>query len=144
MKIVSGRLGEVDIDPAKIIMFPEGVIGFPKYKRFLFLPFVEDSPFELLQAVDHGNLAFITVDPFMFVPDYKFELEDHDMLALQALSMDNITVKVIVNIPEDPAKATANMQGPLLINESRLLGKQIVLHDKALDTKHGVFERPAL
>ncbi len=141
MKIVSGRLGDIDIDPAKIIMFPEGVIGFPKYKRFLFLPFMEDSPFELLQAVDHGNLAFITIDPFMFVPNYQFELIDSDMEAVQALSMDDITVRVIVNIPEDPEKATANMQGPLLINESRLIGRQVVLHDKSLDAKQSVFSR---
>jgi len=142
MKIVSGRLGEIDIDPAKIIMFADGIIGFPSYKRYVFLPFMnDDSPFELLQAVDHGNLAFITIDPFLFARDYEFEAQDADLSAIQVASKDELTVKVVVTIPEDPKKMTANLQGPILINEKRLLAKQIVLHDSGYSTKHPLFPK---
>ncbi len=140
MKIISGRLGELDIDPAKIITLTEGVIGFPTYKRYVFLPFMEEeAPFELFQAVDHGNLGFITVSPFLFAPEYQFELSDPDLEAIQVTSQKDVTVKVFVTIPEDPKKMTANLQGPLLINEKRLLGIQIVLNDSRWDTKHPIF-----
>ncbi|GMT42569.1 MAG: flagellar assembly factor FliW [bacterium] len=139
MEILSGRLGKIDIDPARIITFTDGIIGFGKYKRYIFLPFMEDSPLELLQAVDHGNLAFITVDPFCFASDYRFDVEDHDLEEVQASTKEDVVVKVIVTIPEDPKEMCANMQGPLLINESRLLGKQIVLHDKSHDSKYAIF-----
>jgi len=116
------------------------VIGFPAYKRYVFLPFMEEgAPFELFQAVDHGNLGFITVSPFLFAPDYQFELSDPDLEAIQVSSQEDVTVKVFVTIPEDPKKMTANLQGPLLINEKRLLGIQIVLHDSQWNTKHPIF-----
>ncbi|VAX20775.1 hypothetical protein MNBD_NITROSPINAE04-583, partial [hydrothermal vent metagenome] len=35
MKIVSGKIGEIEIDPAKIITFADGVIGFPDFKRYV-------------------------------------------------------------------------------------------------------------
>lgn len=142
MKIVSGRLGEIEIDPAKIITLNNGVIGFPTYKRYVFLPFMgEDSPFELFQAVDHGNLGFITVNPFLIAPDYQFDLSDPDMEAIQVTPQDkdDLIVKVFVTIPEEPKDTTANLQGPLLINEKRLLGMQVVLHNTDFDTKHPVF-----
>lgn len=140
MKIHSGRLGEIDIDPAKIITLTEGVIGFPTYKRYIMLPFMEDdAPFELFQAVDHGNLGFITVSPFLFAPDYQFDLADPDLEAIHVSSQKDVTVKVFVTIPEDPKKMTANLRGPILINEKRLLGIQIVLHDSNLSTKHRIF-----
>lgn len=140
MKIQSGRLGEVEINPAKIITLNDGVIGFPAYKRYVFLPFMEeDSPFELFQAVDHGNLGFIAVNPFLFAPGYEFEISDADMEAIQVTSKDDVTVKVFVTIPKNPKEMTANLQGPLLINEKRLLGMQIVLQDTEHTTKHPIF-----
>ncbi len=139
MKIATARFGEVEIDPAKIITLNEGMVGFPNYKRYAFMPFMDDTPFELFQAVDHGNLAFVTVDPFLFCDDYQFDISDDDLETLQVKSKEDITIKVIVTIPEDPKGMTANLQGPLVINESRLLAKQIILHDTKYGTKHPVF-----
>ncbi len=139
MKIATARFGEVEIDPAKIITLNEGMVGFPNYKRYAFMPFMEGTPFELFQAVDHGNLAFVTVNPFLFCEDFQFEISDDDLEALQVKSKEDITIKVIVTIPEDPKGMTANLQGPLVINEPRLLAKQIILHDAKYGTKHPVF-----
>lgn len=139
MKINTARYGEIDIDPARIISVNEGVIGFPSFRRYIFLPFLEGSPFELFQAVDQPDLAFVVINPFSFKADYQFDLGDQDIADLQVANKEDIQIRVIVTIPADPREMTANLQGPLIINESRLLAKQIILHDSEYTTKHKIF-----
>ena len=139
MNIMTARFGEIDIDPAKIITFNNGVIGFPDYKRYIFFPFMEGTEFELLQAVDHPNLGFVVVNPFLFKQDYEFNIDDHVQEALQLKSNDESKVKVIVTIPDDPADMTANLQAPIILHEGRLIGMQVILQDSGYQTKHPVF-----
>lgn len=139
MKINTVRYGEVEIDPARIISVNEGIIGFPNFRRYIFLPFLEGSPFELFQALDQPDLAFVVINPFMFKPDYQFDLSDQDIADLQVASKEDIQIRVIVTIPPDPREMTANLQGPLIVNEQRLLAKQIILHDGEYTTKHKIF-----
>ncbi len=139
MKINTARYGEIDIDPAGIISVNEGIIGFPNYRRYIFLPFLEGSPFELFQALDQADLAFVVMNPFVFKADYQFDLGDQDVADLQVANKEDIQIRVIVTIPADPREMTANLQAPLIINEPRLLAKQIILHDSEYTTKHKIF-----
>ncbi len=138
MKITTARYGEIDIDPARIISVNEGIIGFPNYRRYIFLPFIEGSSFELFQALDQPDLAFVVVNPFIFRADYQFDLDDQDIADLQVVNKEDIQIRVIVTIPADPREMTANLQGPLIINEKRLLAKQIILHEGEYTTKHKI------
>ncbi len=139
MKIASARFGEVEIDPAKILTLNEGLIGFHNYSRFVFIPFMEGTPFDLLQAIDEANLGFVTIDPFLFCADYQFDVSDEDMEDLQIKDKNKLVIRVIVTLPDDLKQMTANLQGPILINEERLLAKQLVLHDSNYTTKYRVF-----
>lgn len=139
MKINTARYGEIEIDPARIISVNDGIIGFPNYRRYIFLPFLEGSPFELFQALDQPDLAFVVMNPFVFKADYQFDLGDQDIADLQVAGKEDIQIRVIVTIPRDPREMTANLQAPLIINEPRLLAKQIILHDGEYTTKHKVF-----
>lgn len=140
MNIMTARFGEIDIDPAKILTFNNGVIGFPDFKRYTVLPFMEGTEFELLQAIDHPSLGFVVVNPFLFKQDYEFNIDDHVQEALQLKSNDESEVKVIVTIPEDPANMTANLQAPIIIHDARLIGMQIILQDSGYITKYPVFQ----
>jgi flagellar assembly factor FliW len=133
------RFGEVEIDPAKILTFNEGIIGFHQFSRFVFIPLMEGTPFELLQAVDETTLAFVTINPFLFCPDYQFDVSDDDLADIQVKDKNELMIKVIVTLPDDLKQMTANLQGPILINEARLVAKQLVLHDSNYTTKHRVF-----
>lgn len=140
MNIMTARFGEIDIDPAKILTFNNGVIGFPDFKRYVIIPFMEGTEFDLLQAVDHPSLGFVVVNPFLFKQDYEFNIDDHVQEALQLKTNDESKVKVIVTIPDDPSKMTANLQAPIILHENRLIGMQIILQDSPYRTKHPVFE----
>lgn len=142
MKIQSGRLGAIDIDPAQIYTFIDGIIGFPDFKRYVALTFLDDSPLLLLQAVDEPNLAFIVVDPLAFLADYTVEVPPEDLAGLKATAIDELSVVTIVTIPEDPYMMTANLQGPILLNPTARLAKQIVNGPGRYPTKHPVIAAP--
>jgi flagellar assembly factor FliW len=44
MIIHSQTLGNIDIDPARIIQFPEGIPAFEEEKEFILIP-LEEGPF---------------------------------------------------------------------------------------------------
>jgi flagellar assembly factor FliW len=47
---------------------------------------------------------------------------------------------VIVTIPMDPKKMSANLKAPLVFNLNNKLGKQIILKDTQYQTKHFILE----
>ncbi len=145
MKIISGRMGEIEIDPAKIILFADGIIGFPDYKRYVELEFLENSPLRLLQAVDTPDLGFVIIDPLLFEPDYVADITEGDLRSLIIDKAEDLVARVIVTIPENPYEMTANLQGPIVINPKSKLAKQIINHNRKYTTKHRILksEQPA-
>ena len=87
MKIHTIRFGTIDIDENKIVIVPEGIIGFPDIKRYAILDMGEDIHFKLFQAVDEYTLGFVIIDPLLFKPDYKVKIRMED---LHSLNTDNI------------------------------------------------------
>ncbi|VAX16517.1 Flagellar assembly factor FliW [hydrothermal vent metagenome] len=138
MKIMTARLGEVKIDTANIITFPDGIIGFPDFKRYVELHFLEDSPIRLLQAVDTPDLGFFIVDPRLFVPEYIIDISQEEVKNLNADTVEDLEVKTIVTIPENPFEMTANLQGPLVISRKTKLARQIVNSNQKYNTRHKV------
>jgi flagellar assembly factor FliW len=136
MQINTLRFGNIEINKDDIITVPEGILGFHGMKRYVILDMAEDTPFKLFQAVDEPNLGFIIIDPGLFKPDYKINIRKEDLYSLCAEDLNEIITFVIITIPEDAYKITANLRGPLLINLKSRLAKQLVLTDDAYSTRH--------
>lgn len=132
MKIETTRFGAVDVDEKKIIEMPYGMLGFPNSKRFVMFQHKENSPFYWYQSLDDPSLAFVITSPFLFLPDYQVDLKD----ALKRMSWEEmgngytLELYVVVSIPKgSPEKMTANLIGPILINEKLCQAVQMVLYD---------------
>lgn len=138
MIINTRRFGEIKIDRSKIITFHEGVIGFGKWQRYVLMPFAEGTPFELMQSADEPNLAFVLIDPFLFRPDYHVDLSEQDLESIDVKEIKEVVVRVIVTLTSDVKNMTANLQGPVLINESKFLGKQIVIVGQEYSLRHPI------
>ena len=76
MQIESTRFGTIEVREEQVIHFPHGIPGFLNEKAFVHLPYEEGSPFSFLQSTTDPNLSFLLVDPFVFIKDYEFALED--------------------------------------------------------------------
>ncbi len=59
------------------------------------------------------------------------------MEAVKAKSAGELLVLSIVTIPEDPSGMTANLQGPVIINTAKRIGRQAI----SLNDRHHVRHR---
>lgn len=142
MKLSTKNFGEIEIDDKKIINFIDGIPGFDDQKEFIIIDNPnEEVPFKWLQSLDDTGLAFIIINPFLFKPDYVFDIPEQALKKLKIKEEADVVVYSIVNIPDDITKMTANLLGPVIINTKEMLGKQIVLDDNRYTTKHFILEK---
>ena len=85
-------------------------------------------------------MAFIVISPLSFRPDYMVEVTEEEVAALKLTNPNEAVISVIVTIPMDPKKMSANLKAPLVFNLSNRLGKQLVLKDPQYQTKHFIME----
>lgn len=136
MKIQTKYHGEIEIEPSKIIHFEQGIPSFLEEKKFYILPFGEDTPFFILQSIETPSLAFVIVSPFDFFSDYEVKLSKQAIDTLEIESQEDVTILVILTVKEPFQNTTANLQGPIVVNTKKQLGKQVILSDSPYQTKH--------
>lgn len=140
MILSTSRFGELELESDEIIQFAHGLPGFEDCREYVILE-LEEGPFVYLQAVKNPNLAFIVVDPFVFFPDYEFDIPDISLEELAIANVEDVLVRSIVTVKDDLKDATLNLIAPLVINPARKLGKQIILNNTTYTTRHAVMSR---
>ncbi len=137
MKIDTKQFGEIEIDETKIIKLPLGIPGFRKYKKYVILQRKETIPFSLFQNLEDPNLSFVVLEPTIILPDYAIEKNDIEKSVQWDLENDEISCFVIVTIPNGiPEKMTANLLAPLVINNEKKEGLQLILQNSLYSHKH--------
>jgi flagellar assembly factor FliW len=129
MLINTKILGEVEIDEKEILKFEGGLPGFPEESNFVLLSIEKESPFVLLQSINNEQIGFVIAYPFAFKNDYAFDLNEEDKIQLQIEGEEEVLVYSIVTLKETLQKSTLNLLAPIVINNSKKLGRQIVLQD---------------
>jgi flagellar assembly factor FliW len=124
----------VEVDGSKIITFRDGILGFPRSRRYALIQTATDPVFFWLQSVDDPAVAFVVCDPLAFVPDYSVPIRADDVESLELNDLTDCQVLVIVN--KVNGLLTANLMGPLVVGAHSLLAKQLVLSDKRYSTRH--------
>ncbi|MGG4491602.1 flagellar assembly protein FliW [Metabacillus idriensis] len=132
--------GEATIDEAQKITFEHGIPGFIEEKHFIMLPLEDDSSFFILQSVQSQNTAFVVTSPFVFFKDYEFDLDESTKELLMIESPNDVEVFVILTVSDPFTNSTANLQGPLILNKGKKLGKQLILNQPEYTTKHRLWE----
>lgn len=139
--IQSDVLGPITIPATELWEFPSGLYGFPDCRSFALVPAGRDGVF-WLQSTTHRQLAFLLIDPFLFFPGYAVELSTADLARIGTNEQQDIVILAIVTLPtrrEDPW--TANLQGPLVLNQRGRHGFQCVISNERFGTRESF--RPA-
>lgn len=136
MKIQTKYHGELEIEESNIIHFQQGIPSFLDEQEFHILPFAEDGPFFIMQSAQTPGLAFVIVSPFDFFSDYSVKLPKQIVETLKIENQEDVALFVILTIQEPFQDTTANLQGPIVINNAKKLGKQVILSDSPYKTKH--------
>lgn len=121
------RFGNIDITDDTVISITDGIPGFPDFARFVLLEADDEQPFYWLQSTDDGELAFLAVVPWQYFPDYDLKLADDDERALAVEDPDDLLVLNLLTIERDEKNVSANLLGPVVINQGARLARQIVL-----------------
>lgn len=132
--------GEATINEAHKITFEHGIPGFLEEKNYILLPLEEGSSFFILQSIQSQNTAFVVTSPFFFFKDYEFDLDESTKELLMIESPNDVEVYVILTVSDPFTNSTANLQGPLILNKRKRLGKQLILNKTEYTTKHRLWE----
>ena len=139
-KINRLRFGELEIEEQDVVRFADGIPAFEDEHEFVVLPYEEGTPYMFLQSMTTPELAFLMTDPFVFFPDYSFELDDENMEKLAINSMDDVLVCTLISVPRSGvADMTTNLLAPVVINRHTMQARQIVLEKTQYTTKHRLF-----
>jgi flagellar assembly factor FliW len=110
------------------INFPAGLPGFPHAHRFQLTPWGDTStPFSLMSSIDDPDVGFVVVEPWVFYPDYEFDLDTSTSQRLAMAEPDDSLVLCVVTLGEQPEDATVNLLGPIVINRFTREACQAVL-----------------
>jgi len=126
VNIVTTRFGLIQASESDLIRIPEGLVGFRQFTQFVLFCDPVAAGLWWLQSVTAPELAFGLVAPPLAISDYRVELRPGDRTALELDDERSALIYVILNRGEGGG-LTANLQGPLVINPARRLGRQLVL-----------------
>jgi flagellar assembly factor FliW len=118
LTIESSRFGTLEIDPGRVVEFPDGLIGLGG-SRYALLSNNPDSPFLWLQSLEDPALALPVTNPHRFFADFQVEISDGEA---ERLALDDVTavdVYVTVRATDVLADFTANLKAPILVWDGR-------------------------
>lgn len=135
MKIQTAFLGEVTIEESQILRFDHGLPGFEEENKFTIIPLEESSIYQVLQSIQTPQIAFITVNPFVFT-DYSFDLDESTVHTLEIKSEEDVAILSIVTVKEPFSDSTLNLKAPIVINTKSHKAKQTILENSAFPLRH--------
>lgn len=136
MFIKSLRFGDLEVPDDRVITMERPVLGFEKLRTFCLVEMEELTPFYWLQSTDEPAVAFLVCNPLVFFPDYRIEINSQEIAELTVHDVKSVETYVIVTIPDDGKEISANLQGPILINNENGRAKQLVLVNSDYDVRH--------
>ncbi|MBV6716784.1 flagellar assembly protein FliW [Paenibacillus chitinolyticus] len=136
MIIQSTRFGEIEVSDEKLNTFEAGIFGFENYKRYALLQLdVEESVFHILQSLEDADLALVVAEPFLFKPDYEFDLPKMVIEQLGIQSEEDTQVYGIVTVRAQD-NVTINLKAPVILNKRLNKAAQIVLDSYEYSLRH--------
>jgi flagellar assembly factor FliW len=124
-----------------IITFPSGIPGFENNKSFVLVSIPDYAPFEWLVCIDGSPLRFAIINPLLFKPDYAPKIQKEQLEEMGIAKPEDVLLFVIVTINENPLASTANLVGPIIINKTKRLGKQIIIEDDQYTTQEPLLRK---
>lgn len=139
MHVDTTRFGTIEARPEDLVVFPDGIPGFAGRREMVVIAGgdllgIESSDGHptlfWLQDTSDEDLAFLTTVPWSAYPDYDIE-PDLDPEVFDEPDPDDLCVLAIVTIRRDGDRAvlTSNLLAPIVIDQRRRVGKQVILDD---------------
>lgn len=143
MKLIQTKLfGEIGVNPDKLIVFEEGIIGFDFLKEFLLINDEENEEASIswLQSVDEPGFAMPVMNPLLIDSGYNPIVEDELLKTLGDFRDENLLVMVTLSIPSQLEQMSANMKAPIIINGENRKACQIIIDNEEYQVKYPIYD----
>jgi flagellar assembly factor FliW len=114
------------------------ILGFERLTTFCLVERDDARPFMWLQSVEEPAVSFVVVNPAVFFPEYRIEVNPAEIAEISIKNLEMVETYVIVTIPENAEEMTANLQGPIIINTQNCLAKQLILVNSDYQVQHRI------
>lgn len=138
MKIQSTILGQVEASESEILTFDNGLPGFENEKNFILLSIEGNEVYQILQSINSKEVGFVTANPYLFISDYTFDLDDSTVEALNIEFEEDIIVLTIVTVKEPFNASTVNLKAPVIINTKSKKAKQCILENADYPIRYSI------
>lgn len=129
--------GMVEYQEEDLLIFRDGIFGFPKLTRYLLLRMNdEDDSILLLLSVEESKVVFVLINPFFLTPDYSPVLAPEELACLESEDSGELSYYAICVVQNDYLENTVNLKCPLVINPKTRHGIQVILKDSAYGYRH--------
>ena len=122
MKWKTRQFGELEFEDENVVQFPDGIIGFESFARYVLVNDERTEPFRWLVSVESDDLSFPLLDPSLLLPAYTQGATDDGTKEVWVVAAINRVVE----------KSTVNLRSPIVIDRQTLKGFQIILDDENL------------
>ena len=127
MQVETERFGPLQVPEDRVLTFADGLPGFADARQFTLVDGRDEGVLYWLQSMEDPALAFLCAVPWVFFPDYAPELSDDDQEALGLEKADDAMVLSILSVHREQQSITANLLGPIVVNQLTRQGRQVVL-----------------
>lgn len=133
--------GEITIADEKLIIFPEGIVGFPFLKKFALIHDAENenAPIMWLQSMEETGFAMPVIEPALVVDHYNPIVNDEHLAPVGELEPDQMYVLVTITVPPQIENMSVNLKAPIVINMKNNQAVQIIVEDE-YKVKHPIYE----
>ncbi|GIV49591.1 MAG: flagellar assembly factor FliW [Candidatus Kapaibacterium sp.] len=125
-KLTTDQFGEILIEERFIFTFPNGLFGFEDLREFVIVRDERTEPVRWLLSVEHPELSFPVLSPYLLQRDYSAGKEYSDC--------QRYTPLVILTLGS--GGATANMKAPILLDVQTQRGEQIIIPSDKYSTSY--------
>ncbi len=132
MTTVDAVAAQSQIDPGKILTFPQGIPGFEKYTKYIIFHKEEnDISAYWLESCDIPKVTFTLVDPTTYGLNYELHLSEEEQKILGTDKSFDLAILMMLSKSEEgegrESSLNANIAGPVIINPKTRIGLQKVI-----------------
>lgn len=133
--------GTINIEDEKLIVFPEGIVGFPFMKTFALIHDADnaDAAIMWLQSMEEPEFALPVIEPPMITDTYNPMVNDEHLMPVGELAEDQIYLLVTITVPPQIEKMSVNLKAPIVINMENNKAVQIIVEDD-YPVKYPIYE----
>lgn len=119
-------------------VFPKGIPGFEELTQFIVVD-IPGSPFSQLQSIQEEQISLLITDPFIFYPNYEFDLQPSIIEELEL--GNNFLIRNIVTTKNKITDSTINLLAPIILNLDNNQARQVILQSTEYLTRHQLWRQ---